>query len=160
MIITVICCVAIILFVLEIQFSKFTNLEKAIQKFSQSNRPRIKIIYCLGLNRIEIVKNANTVRPKAVITKSEQIASEKKQIAEIRSPQVGFFHLTFETEGKPFVELGRQINSGDDFGLIVCNLLHTADRIKSEVNGTVIEILAEDGQAVEYEQVLIRIEIQ
>jgi len=161
MIIIIICSIAIILIALGIRFSKFPDAEKAVQMFSQSDTPRIKIISCLGFNRIEIIRNTNAINSPAVVVRGKPTVLEtKKQIVEIKSPKVGFFHLTFETEGKPFVEPGKEIKKGDAVGLIICNFLHTADRVKSEVNGTVLEILLEDGQPVGYGQVLMRVEIQ
>lgn len=159
--IIIICSIVIILIALGIWFSKLPDAEKAVQIFSQSDKPRIKITSWLGLNRVVIIRNAAGINSPSTVVKSKTIVTEtKKQIVEIRSPQVGFFHLTFKTEGKPFVELRKQIIRGDAVGLIICNLLHTADRIKSEVTGTVVEILPEDGQPVEFGQVVMRIEIQ
>ena len=158
------CGIAIIFIALGIWRSKLPcteDVKRAVEIFSQSDTTRIKIISCLGLNRTEIIKNTNYVNSPSTAVKSQPIVPEtKKQIVEIRSSLVGFFHLSFETEKRPFVELGKNINKGDDVGLIICNLLHTADRIKSEVTGTVVEILLEDGQPVGYGQVLMRIEIQ
>ncbi len=149
----------IILLALGIRFSKFPDAEEAVRIFSQYDTPRIKIISCFGLNRIEIIGNTNATNPPAVVLRGKQIVSEiEKQIVEIRATQVGFFHLTFETKGKPFIELGQRIKKGDDVGLIMCNLLHTADRVKSEVSGTVVEINLEDGMPVEFDQLLMKIE--
>ena len=77
-------------------------------------------------------------------------------LAKITSPMVGTFHRS-PAPGKPaFVELGQKVKAGD----VVCivEAMKMMNQVKSDVDGIVREIHIEDGQPVEFDQLLISIE--
>jgi len=144
----------IILLVMVLFFWRFYRLpdSEIIEKiFSESEIHSLEIS-SLGSKKILLVK-PSPGPPKI----THQVI---KQTKDIISPEVGYFYIHFQTEDQPFVEVGKQINIGDDTCLIVSHLLHDAERIKSEVAGIVVEIKIEDGYPVEYGQVLMRIQTQ
>ena len=57
---------------------------------------------------------------------------------------------------RPFVEVGSQVKAGDT--LIIIEAMKTMNQIPSPRAGTVIQILVEDGQPVEYGEPLMIIE--
>ena len=71
---------------------------------------------------------------------------------EVKSPMVGTFYRSPGPEAKPFVEVGQAVKPGDT--LCIIEAMKLLNEIEAEVAGTVREILAENGQAVEYGQVL------
>ena len=71
---------------------------------------------------------------------------------EVKSPMVGTFYRSPGPEAKPFVEVGQAVKPGDS--LCIIEAMKLLNEIEVEVAGTVKEILAENGQAVEYGQVL------
>lgn len=71
---------------------------------------------------------------------------------EVKSPMVGTFYRSPGPEAKPFVEAGQAVKPGDT--LCIIEAMKLLNEIEAEVAGTVKEILAENGQAVEYGQVL------
>jgi acetyl-CoA carboxylase biotin carboxyl carrier protein len=71
---------------------------------------------------------------------------------EVKSPMVGTFYRSPGPEAKPFVEVGQAVKPGDT--LCIIEAMKLLNEIEAEVAGTVKEILAENGQAVEYGQVL------
>ncbi len=79
-------------------------------------------------------------------------APEEPKGLEVKSPMVGTFYRASGPGAKPFVELGQAIKPGDT--LCIIEAMKLLNEIEAEVAGTVKEILAENGQAVEYGQVL------
>lgn len=74
----------------------------------------------------------------------------------IKSPIIGTFYSA-ASPGKPaFVSVGSKISKGS----VVCIVesMKLMNEINSEFDGTVAEIYVSDGQAVEYDQPLFRIE--
>jgi len=74
----------------------------------------------------------------------------------ITSPMVGTFYRAPSPESPPFVELGQVIEPGQ----VVCIIeaMKLMNELKSEVKGRVVQILAENGQPVEFGQPLFLVE--
>ena len=71
---------------------------------------------------------------------------------QVKSPMVGTFYRAPGPGAKAFVEVGQTVKPGDT--LCIIEAMKLLNEIEAEVAGTVKEILAENGQAVEYGQVL------
>jgi acetyl-CoA carboxylase biotin carboxyl carrier protein len=71
---------------------------------------------------------------------------------EVKSPMVGTFYRSPGPGAKAFVELGQSVKPGDT--LCIIEAMKLLNEIEAEVAGTIKEILVENGQAVEYGQVL------
>ena len=82
-------------------------------------------------------------------------APEEPKGHEVKSPMVGTFYRAPGPDAKAFVEIGQQVKPGDT--LCIIEAMKLLNEIEAEVAGTVKEILAENGQAVEYGQVLFLI---
>ncbi|MDC0471299.1 acetyl-CoA carboxylase biotin carboxyl carrier protein [Candidatus Pseudothioglobus singularis] len=91
---------------------------------------------------------------------TSQTASPNEQPQEtgqsVTSPMVGTFYSAPSPTAKPFVSIGQKINQGDTVGII--EAMKIMNQIESDQSGTVIEILAKDGEAVEFGQSLIVVE--
>ncbi len=74
----------------------------------------------------------------------------------IKSPMVGTFYRSASPGAKAFVELGQQVKAGEPICII--EAMKIMNEIESDANGTVKEILVENGQAVEFGQPLFVIE--
>ena len=74
----------------------------------------------------------------------------------LRSPMVGTFYRSATPGGKPFVEIGQPVNTGDPVCII--EAMKMFNQIEADRAGTVTRILAENGQPVEYDQPLLVIE--
>jgi acetyl-CoA carboxylase biotin carboxyl carrier protein len=74
---------------------------------------------------------------------------------EIKSPMVGTFYRAPAPDEPPYVDIGDRIRTGQ----IVCIIeaMKLMNEIESEVSGQVMEILVNNGEPVEYGQVLMRI---
>lgn len=74
----------------------------------------------------------------------------------ITSPMVGTFYKAPSPDAKPFVEMGSTVSEGQ----VVCIIeaMKLMNEIESDVSGKVVEICVEDGQPVEFGQVLMYVE--
>lgn len=104
------------------------------------------------------------VAKKPLISKSEtetEIQQEDNPTAEIRrksivSPMVGTFYKSVSPDAKPFVEVGQTVGAGQ----VVCIIeaMKLMNEIEADVSGKIVEICVEDGQPVEFGQVLMYLE--
>jgi acetyl-CoA carboxylase biotin carboxyl carrier protein len=74
----------------------------------------------------------------------------------VASPMVGTAYLGAAPGARPFVEVGSQVKAGET--LLIIEAMKTMNQIPAPRAGTVIQILIEDGQPVEYGQPLMIIE--
>ncbi|HIK26498.1 MAG: acetyl-CoA carboxylase biotin carboxyl carrier protein [Oscillatoriaceae bacterium SKW80] len=79
---------------------------------------------------------------------------EKKWV-DIISPMVGTFYRAPAPDEPPFVSVGERITVGQTVCII--EAMKLMNEIESEVSGQVMEITVQNGQPVEYGQVLMRI---
>lgn len=73
----------------------------------------------------------------------------------IKSPLVGTFYAAPSEDAEPFVAVGDGVKKGKTLGIV--EAMKLMNEIESEYEGTVTEILVENGQMVEYGQPLFRI---
>jgi len=74
-------------------------------------------------------------------------------VEEITSPMVGTFYRASGPDSEPFVTVGAEIDDEDTICII--EAMKVMNEIKSEeVRGTIVEILVEDGEPVEFGQPL------
>lgn len=126
-----------------------------------------------GEQAITVRKELHTVQsgvqPAAVYTAPAQVnqSTEQPQITEvskapepkgktITSPMVGAFYAAPAPGAKPFVKVGDTVSTGQ----VVCivEAMKLMNEIESEVSGKITQICVEDGQSVEYGQVLMYVE--
>ena len=70
-------------------------------------------------------------------------------------PLVGIFYAAPEEGAEPFVKVGDTVKKGQTLAIV--EAMKLMNEIESEVDGVVTEVLAENGQAVEFGQELFRI---
>ena len=81
------------------------------------------------------------------------IASSK--FVDILSPVVGTFYRASAPDEPAFVEVGDRISNGQTVCII--EAMKVMNEIEAEVSGELIEILIENGEPVEYNQPLMRV---
>ena len=74
----------------------------------------------------------------------------------VASPMVGTAYLAPAPGDRPFVEVGATVKAGDP--VMIIEAMKTMNQIPAPRAGTVIQILVEDGQPVEYGEPLMIIE--
>jgi acetyl-CoA carboxylase biotin carboxyl carrier protein len=71
----------------------------------------------------------------------------------VRSPMVGTFYRATSPGAKPFVEVGDSVQVGDT--LCIIEAMKLMNEIEADKAGVVKQVLAENGQPVEYGQPLV-----
>ena len=89
-------------------------------------------------------------------TELSDVSAEGDSVAanlvEIRSAYVGIFHSSREPGGMNLVEPGAHVDAGSAVGVI--ETLGMSGDVECPTSGTLVEVLASDGQPVEYGQAL------
>jgi acetyl-CoA carboxylase biotin carboxyl carrier protein len=93
-------------------------------------------------------------RPSAPRTPAE--AREEKKGHVITSPFVGTFYRSPAPDQPVYCEVGSSVKKGQT--LCIIEAMKLMNEIESEVAGKVTEVLAQNGQPVEFGQALFRVE--
>ena len=86
---------------------------------------------------------------------TEDSASADDGLVDITSPIVGTLYEAPTPDSGPYVEIGTQVSSSS----VVCIIeaMKVMNEIKAEVNGTIVQVLVNNGQAVEFGQPLFKV---
>ncbi|MGE5166562.1 MAG: acetyl-CoA carboxylase biotin carboxyl carrier protein [Sphingobacteriales bacterium] len=129
-----------------------------------------------GLTEIEIEQDGRRVRVARAITTAAAPAAVRVEVAQsqvaaemtakpidpskhpgvVISPMVGTAYAAPEPGAKPFIDVGSTVKAGDT--LLIVEAMKTVNQIPAPRSGTVIQILFEDGQPVEFGEPLVIIE--
>ena len=83
-------------------------------------------------------------------------ATKEDNLTEITSPMVGTFYRSSTPGTDPYVTIGSRVES--DTVVCIIEAMKVMNEIKAEVTGTIVEILVEDTEPVEFGQVLFLVE--
>ncbi|WP_335870647.1 acetyl-CoA carboxylase biotin carboxyl carrier protein [Bacillus sp. 2205SS5-2] len=112
----------------------------------------------------------NEELPKAIAAVSAEVSNETKSkqteknldeanenLHKITSPMVGTFYQSPSPEADNYVKVGDRVSKES----VVCivEAMKLFNEIEAEISGEIVEILAEDGQLVEYGQPLFLVKI-
>lgn len=70
----------------------------------------------------------------------------------LRSPMVGTFYLSPNPDSAPFVKVGQSVKVGDTLGII--EAMKMFNQIEADISGTIVAVLASNGQPVEFDEPL------
>jgi acetyl-CoA carboxylase biotin carboxyl carrier protein len=93
--------------------------------------------------------------PAAAPAEKPAEPAQQEKLAEIKSPLVGTFYAQSSPDSEPYVEVGSQVEA--DTVVCIIEAMKVMNEIKAETAGTIAEIVATNGEAVEYGRVLFRI---
>lgn len=98
--------------------------------------------------------SAEAAAPSAPL---QQVAAPAgKPLQDIASPMVGTFYRRPAVDAEPYVEVGDSVKKGDV--LCIVEAMKLMNEIECDMTGRIAEVCLEDGQMVEYGEVLFRIE--
>jgi acetyl-CoA carboxylase biotin carboxyl carrier protein len=115
--------------------------------------------------RVKVVRQVQVVAaPARAIVAADSAAlatgdapiDPAKHPGAVTSPMVGTAYVGPEPGARPFVEVGSRVRAGDT--LLIVEAMKTMNQIPAPRAGTVIQILIEDGQPVEFGEPLMIIE--
>lgn len=114
----------------------------------------------------QVVKAVTTPAPAAPVVEAptpkaevaEKPAAPKAEVADnsslhkIVSPMVGTFYKASNPESPAFVQVGDKV--GEETVVCIVEAMKLFNEIEAEVKGEIVEVLAKDGELVEYGQPL------
>jgi acetyl-CoA carboxylase biotin carboxyl carrier protein len=124
-----------------------------------------EIEYERGGLRVRVARQAAVAQaaPAAVMVAPSQAAPAARPGAEagphpgaVLSPMVGTAYRSPEPSAKPYVDVGSVVKAGDT--VLIIEAMKTMNQIPAPHAGTVVQILVEDGQPVEFGEPLMIIE--
>ena len=97
-------------------------------------------------------------QPSAEVTKTgpETESAAEQNLAKVTSPIVGIFYSSTSPESPPFTTVGNKVRKGQV--LCIVEAMKLMNEIECDTDGTVAQILVENGQPVEYGEPLFLID--
>ena len=143
------------------------KLKTLIDLVSESNVSELEITEAEGKVRIVKSSGAPMVMQQPAMVMQQAPAASSAPVAEavaaaapaghaVKSPMVGTFYRSASPGAKPFVEVGSVVKEGETICII--EAMKILNEIEADKSGTVIKLLCENGEAVEYGQPLFLIE--
>jgi acetyl-CoA carboxylase biotin carboxyl carrier protein len=140
------------------------KIKKLIELLEESNLTEIEIVE--GEESVHLIRAGQPVAPPvalieqppvaataAVVTPPEDDGEDPVPEGElVLAPMVGTFYGSSSPEAQPFVSMGQTVGVGDT--LCIIEAMKMFNQIEADISGTVVAILAENGQPVEYDQPL------
>ncbi|MBA4194639.1 MAG: acetyl-CoA carboxylase biotin carboxyl carrier protein [Comamonadaceae bacterium] len=148
------------------------KLKTLIDLVSESNVSELEITEAEG--KVRIVKSAPAAMAAPVTYTMAPPAAAPAPVVEVaaatvaaaapaeptghivKSPMVGTFYRASSPGAKAFVEVGSVVKEGET--ICIVEAMKILNEIEADKSGTVTQILAQNGQAVEYGQPLFVIE--
>ena len=99
---------------------------------------------------------APVATPAAAAAPAETPAApaEEAGVSFIKSPMVGTFYRAPSPESPVFTDIGKKVSV--DSVVCIIEAMKVMNEIQSEISGTIVEALVENGEAVEYGQPLFK----
>lgn len=94
--------------------------------------------------------------PGAAPVSASVSTAAPSNLLDITSPMVGTFYRSPAPDAPSYVEKGTKVSKGDT--LCIIEAMKLMNEFECEVEGTIVEILVENAQPVEYGQVLFRVD--
>lgn len=146
-----------------IEYVNVSSLDEVIIKDGQSeitlrrNNSKAQAVVPAAPVTAQFVQAAQPVARTVVQEQPAPAAAEPaaSDLIDIHSPIVGTFYRSPSPDSLPFVNAGDKVKPGDP--LCIIEAMKLMNEIESEVSGTIVEVLVENGQPVEYNQVLFRV---
>lgn len=145
---------------------KIDEIEQLIKMIDQSSIQRFELEQ--ESSRLIIVKNDTSAQTQPARPSAERIAvSVAKELPAspltpsdvhtIVSPVVGTFYSAPEPGAEPFAKIAQKVTSSTI--LCIVEVMKLFNEVEAGVDGEIMEILAKDGEFVEYGQPLFRVRV-
>ncbi len=134
----------------EVSSSELTDFSMKDGDFKISMGKREKKMIVTSQEGTAVVSSEKFISAEDVKTAEE----EKTVISgnQVKAPLVGTYYSASTPDAEPFVQIGDTVKKGQTLGII--EAMKLMNEIESEYDGVVEDILVENGQMVEYGQVL------
>ncbi len=136
-------------------------LEKILESLNETDAKYFKIEN--SDKKIEIIRSSSkteTITTEKLpevetIFEPSHLEEVKVETFDVKSPSVGFFQRNHPKDEKPVIKLREVVEPGKIMAYV--RSMNLQIEVMAEDKGKLVEILVEDGQAVEYDQPLFRL---
>ncbi len=140
------------------------KIKKLIELLEESNISEIEVKEGEEAIKLSRSSQVQQVSPQTVTAVSQPIVNQTQEPAgtsteknipdgdAIPSPMVGTFYRSASPDSKPFVEKGQKVSKGDT--VCILEAMKMMNQVTAEKNGTIVDILVDDAEPVEYGQPL------
>ena len=140
------------------------KVKKLIELLEESGLSEIEITE--GEDKVRISRQSTSSVNEVQVIPSQQVNNiiDNEVVAEnhrnnnfhkIQAPMIGTFYQSSEPEAKAFVKVGDPVSKGDT--LCIIEAMKMMNQIECDVDGTIERILVQNGDPVEYDEVLFLI---
>jgi acetyl-CoA carboxylase biotin carboxyl carrier protein len=99
---------------------------------------------------------AQAAPPPNLAPQTAAPAAEGKNVSVIKSPMVGTFYSKPNPNAEPFVRVGDRVTAEKTVCMV--EAMKTFNEIPAEISGTVVAILVEDGEFVDFDKPLFKVD--
>jgi acetyl-CoA carboxylase biotin carboxyl carrier protein len=128
------------------------TIERATSSAAQSGGPTA---FPMATGAREAAESAGFDAARASLAPAAPVSAEDASVVEVTSPLVGTFYRAPSPTARPFVEVGSAVKKGQV--LCIVEAMKLMNEIESDVDGTIAEILIENGKPVEFGERLFKI---
>tara|TARA_B110000467_G_scaffold149027_1_gene155352 strand:+ start:56 stop:499 length:444 start_codon:yes stop_codon:yes gene_type:complete len=140
------------------------KVKKLIELLEESGLSEIEITE--GEDKVRISRQSTSSVNEVQVIPTQQVNNtiDNEVVAEnhrnnnfhkIQAPMIGTFYQSSEPEAKAFVKVGDPVSKGDT--LCIIEAMKMMNQIECDVDGTIERILVQNGDPVEYDEVLFLI---
>jgi acetyl-CoA carboxylase biotin carboxyl carrier protein len=140
------------------------KVKKLIELLEESGLSEIEITE--GDDRVRITKGGKQISQSKVVETIQQSEAlnpveninegakpnNNSEFYEIKAPMIGTYYQSSEPDAEAFVKVGDPISDGDT--LCIIEAMKMMNKIESDVSGTIERIMVQNGDPVEFDQVL------
>lgn len=143
---------------------QINDIETLMRQMRQNGLTRLELVddqFRLLLERSEPLLNASETPQAHQTIHPEHQEAEKVETdpplpgVVVTSPVVGIYYSAANPDSDPFVTIGMTVEKGTT--LCIIEAMKLMNEVTSDYQGTILDILVENGQRVEYGQPLMRI---
>ena len=103
-----------------------------------------------------VVHTSNEAEATSITNPTEDIKPRNKNgFHEVKAPMIGTFYQSSEPDAEAFVKVGDPVNEGDT--LCIIEAMKMMNKIESDADGIVERVLVQNGDPVEFDEVLFLI---
>jgi acetyl-CoA carboxylase biotin carboxyl carrier protein len=103
----------------------------------------------------QVAQSGIPVGSPVALNQTSSIAAAGTGLIEVRASMLGQFYSAPKPGAAPFVTVGSRVQR--DTAIAIIEVMKLMNSISAGVDGEVVEILARDGDLVEFDQVLMRV---
>lgn len=130
--------------------------EQNVAEFEhESEGTRIRVVRVQAAGPAHVASAGQALGSAHALQAAAAPTPEPTDVVDVTSPFVGTFYRAPTPDTPPFVEVGSVVRPAQT--LCIVEAMKLMNEIEAEVSGTIIEVFAQNGKAVEFGQKLFRI---